>query len=116
MDGLVQVLTTVSTRDEALALAHDAVDAQVAACVQVLGPVTSVYRWDGHVQEEPEFLLLCKAPSARAGALRAFLAEHHPYEVPEIALYEAGAVDPRYLAWATEVTSGQESDPPAAKE
>lgn len=116
MDGLVQVVTTVSTRDEALALAHEAVDARAAACVQILGPITSVYRWEGHVQEESEYLLLAKVPRELGDALAAFLADRHPFEVPEIAVHAADAVDPRYLAWATEVTSGQETKPPPANQ
>ena len=112
----MQVVTTVSTRDEALALAHEAVDARAAACVQILGPITSVYRWEGNVQEESEYLLLAKAPRALGEALAAFLADRHPFEVPEIAVLAADSVDPRYLAWATEVTSVQESGPPSAKQ
>jgi periplasmic divalent cation tolerance protein len=116
MEGLVQVVTTVSTRDEALALAHDAVEARAAACVQILGPITSVYRWEGHVQEESEYLLLAKVPRELGEALAAFLAERHPFDTPEIAVHAAESVDPRYLAWATEVTSVQESEPPLANE
>ncbi|MEX2458613.1 MAG: divalent-cation tolerance protein CutA [Actinomycetota bacterium] len=116
MEGLAQIVTTVSTRDEALALAHEAVDAGAAACVQILGPITSVYRWEGHVQEQSEFLLLAKAPGERSEALAAFLAERHPFDTPEVAVYEAGWVDPRYLAWAAEVTAVQESEPPSAKQ
>lgn len=116
MDGLAQILTTVATRDEALALAHEAVDEGAVACVQILGPITSVYRWDGHVQEESEFLLLVKVPTEGAEAAAGFLRARHPYDVPEIAVHRADVVDPAYLAWAIEVTAGQESEAVPDKE
>lgn len=116
MQGLSQVLTAVATRDQALALAHEAVDARVAACVQIVGPVTSVYRWEDAVQEESELLLLMKVPTGRAGALAEFVRARHPYDTPEIAVHAGDVVDDRYLAWAIEVTGGQESGASAAKE
>jgi periplasmic divalent cation tolerance protein len=117
MSALVQVLTTLATREDGLALARAAVNARVAACVQVLGPITSVYRWEGSVREESEVLCLLKAPAERADTLIAFVRDHHPYETPEITTVSSDFVDPRYLAWTVEVTGpGQDSDAPQAKE
>jgi len=117
LNPLAHVLTTVSSREHALALAHAAVEARVAACVQILGPITSVYRWEGDVREEAEVLCFFKAPSERADALIAFVRDHHPYETPEITTVSSDFVDPRYLAWTVEVTGpGQDSDTPLAKE
>jgi periplasmic divalent cation tolerance protein len=117
MSALVQVITTFASREDALALAHAAVDARVAACAQVLGPITSVYRWEGTVHEEAEALCLFKAPSDRAGALIDFVRDHHPYDTPEITSVTSDFIDSRYLAWSVEVTGPQQgSDPSAAKQ
>lgn len=98
--GLVQLFTTVETREQALELAHAAIDARMAACVQVLGPITSVFRWQGQVEEASEFLLLMKTPADRLEPLMGFVRERHPYDVPELTAVASGAVDERYLAWA----------------
>lgn len=103
--GLVQLLTTVETKEQALRLARAAVDGGVAACVQVLGPIASVYRWEGRVEEGEEFLCLLKAPAERVEALAAFVRDRHPYDTPELTTVESGWVDERYLAWAEEVTA-----------
>ena len=99
-DTLVQVFTTLGSREEALGLARAAVDARAAACVQVVGPITSVYRWEGAVQEDQEFLCLLKAPASRLEPLLEFVRDHHPYDTPEITAVPSTAVDERYLAWA----------------
>ena len=98
--ALVHVVTTVGSREDAMALAHAAVEERVAACVQVVGPVTSVYRWEGKVQESPEFLCLLKAPREGLERLVSFVREHHPYDTPEITAIESPYTDDRYLAWA----------------
>jgi periplasmic divalent cation tolerance protein len=103
-DSLVQVFTTLATRDEALGLARAAVESRVAACVQVVGPIASVYRWEGTVQEDPEFLCLLKSPGSRLEALLRFVREHHTYDTPEITAVPSTAVDDRYLAWAVAET------------
>jgi len=79
-------------------LARRLVEARLAACVNVL-PATSVYRWEGAVQEDGERLLVVKSRAGSLAALAAFLAEHHPYELPEQVALAPAAVEPRYLAW-----------------
>ncbi len=103
--GLVQLFTTVETRDQALALARAAVDAKVAACVQIIGPITSVYRWEGRIEEAQEFLLLMKTPQDALASLMDFVRSRHPYDTPELTAVESTGVDERYLAWASEVTT-----------
>src|SRR5947208_12323710 len=104
-ETLVQVFTTLGIRDEALALARAAVEARAAACVQVVGPIASVYRWEGAIQEDQEFLCLLKAPASRLDALFHFVRDHHPYDTPEITAVPSAAVDDRYLAWAQAETT-----------
>jgi periplasmic divalent cation tolerance protein len=102
--SLVQLITTLETKEQALELAGAAVDARVAACVQIVGPITSVYRWQGKVERSEEFLCLLKAPLEGLDALTAFVRDRHPYDTPEITAVESLFVDDRYMAWATEET------------
>lgn len=104
--GLVQLLTTFSSREEALRVAREAVEARVAACVQVVGPITSVYRWEGRVEEAQEFLCLLKAPTECLDRLVAFVRGRHPYDTPELTAIESAMVEERYLAWARSETVG----------
>ncbi len=105
MAELVHLLTTVESREQALELAHAVVDAGAAACVQVLGPITSVYRWKGDIEETGEVLLLMKVPADRVEALADFVRDRHPYETPELTAVPSSFVDRPYLAWVEEVTS-----------
>jgi periplasmic divalent cation tolerance protein len=98
--GLSQLLTTLSTREQAVALARGVVGERMASCVQIIGPITSVYRWQGDLEETAEFLCLMKAPSERMSDLVAFVTERHPYDTPEITTVDSASVDERYLAWA----------------
>jgi periplasmic divalent cation tolerance protein len=107
--ALTHLMTTLGSREDALRLSREAVEARVAACVQVLGPIESVYRWQGEVRQEPEFLCLLKVPAAGLPRLAAFVRDRHPYETPELTELPAGFVDPRYLAWAEEVVPAQEN-------
>lgn len=99
---LVQLLTTFADREAALAVARAAIEARVAACVQVVGPITSVYRWDQAVHEEEEYLCVMKVPSEGLGALTAFVRDRHTYDTPELTALPSTYVEERYLAWARE--------------
>ena len=103
--GLVQLITTVESREEALALARAAVDEHAAACVQVIGPITSVYRWEGEVRETAEFLLLLKTSSEGLERLTAYVRDRHPYDTPELTAVESLFADERYLAWSRAQTT-----------
>ena len=98
---LVQLLTTLDSRERALELAHTAVDERAAACVQILGPITSVYRWHGEVEEAQEFLCLMKVPREGLDRLVELVRARHPYDTPEITVVESPFTDERYLAWAS---------------
>jgi periplasmic divalent cation tolerance protein len=90
--------------DSAIArrLAREAVDRSLAACANLLPSVESIYRWQGQVEHAEEILVLFKCQRAGFDALRAFLTEHHPYEVPEIIGAEIGAGNSEYLDWVRE--------------
>ncbi len=98
------VLSTCPDADTAQRLARALVDARLAACVNVVGPVTSVYRWQGAVDTAGEVLLLIKTASARYPDLGRALRSMHPYEVPEIVAVpvERGLND--YVEWVRSCT------------
>ena len=96
---IVVVVTTIDSVDAAHELAKSAVGARLAACAQVLGPMTSVYWWNGAVDEAREWRVECKTTANRAGDLRDHLRGVHSYDVPEIVcLPVVGGAD-SYLTW-----------------
>lgn len=99
------VLTTTPTLDEGELLAGKLVDARLAACVQVLPQMTSVYFWEGALQKEPEHLLLIKTLPEKWDELRDFITANHSYEVPEILAIEAAAVADAYREWTRSTIS-----------
>lgn len=103
--SLAQLITTVESREQALSLARDVVETRTAACVQVIGPITSVYRWQGETEETEEFLCLLKVPSEGMEKLVQFVRERHPYDTPELTSVGSTFVDERYLAWARSETA-----------
>lgn len=98
--ALVQLMTTFADKDGALEVARGVIEARAAACVQVLGPITSVYPWEGRIHEEQEFLCLMKVPAGALEALLEFVRDRHPYDTPELTALPSHFVEDRYLAWA----------------
>jgi periplasmic divalent cation tolerance protein len=103
--SIVVVLVTASGLEEARRIGQTLVEERLAACANVVGPITSIFRWDGRVQEEAEHLLLVKARRADVERLAARVRALHSYEVPEVvALDVVGGAAP-YLAWVREATA-----------
>jgi periplasmic divalent cation tolerance protein len=98
------VLVTAPSLDVARQLAHAWIEAKLVACVNILPSITSVYRWEGKVQEDSEVLLLAKTTADRIAGLEASLPGLHPYAVPEFVVLEAQHVAPRYAAWLADET------------
>lgn len=99
------VVSNLPDRASAEKLARALIEARLAACVNVLSPCRSVYRWKGKVEDAEEFPVLIKTTRARYPALEAAIREHHPYELPEIiAVHLAGGL-PAYLDWVAAETS-----------
>ena len=94
------VLTTYPSRERALDAVTGALSEHLAACGNVV-PVDSRYWWDGRLQAETEALVLFKTVPKRVGALFRYLAEHHPYSVPEIVELDVPRATPGYLAYLT---------------
>jgi periplasmic divalent cation tolerance protein len=103
MQSLI-VLTTLPDPDSARQLARQLVEARLAACANVLAPCTSVYRWNGVVQEDTETTLMIKTTVARYPDLETYLRERHPYELPEILALPIHQGLPDYLQWVSAET------------
>jgi periplasmic divalent cation tolerance protein len=103
MNDLILILTTMPDDDRARTLARALVDEGLAACVNVHAPMTSIYRWKGTVEEEPERQLVIKTARARLPDIEARLRALHPYDLPELIVLDAqaGAV---YGAWVVDVS------------
>jgi periplasmic divalent cation tolerance protein len=99
-----QAVTTTDSREAADALARSAVEARVAACGQVVGPIKSIYWWEGKVETAEEWYVVFKTTAERYAALEAHIREHHSYDVPEIVLMPIVAGNPAYLEWVTTET------------
>lgn len=95
---VVEIRTTVSCRDHATTLARRLIDERLAACVQIDGPVTSVYRWQDAVETAQEFRCTCKTSAARAASCVAAILATHEYATPEL-LVTAAQASPAYAAW-----------------
>ncbi|MFE0704735.1 divalent-cation tolerance protein CutA [Streptomyces sp. NPDC058872] len=93
------VLTTTDSREKAEALARGAVEARLAACGQVSGPVTSVYHWQHAVETAEEWQVLLKTTEARYQALEDHLLAAHDYETPEVIATPVVRASAAYLAW-----------------
>jgi periplasmic divalent cation tolerance protein len=103
--GCVVVLTTIGSSTDGQALASVLVNERLAACVNVLGEMESVYRWKGGVESERERQLVIKTTADRLPALQARVHELHPYDVPEFVVLPVGGGSERYLRWVRESTT-----------
>ncbi len=107
-------LTTLSSREQAGQLAEALVAERLAACVNVLGPVASIYRWEGKVERDEEVLLFIKTTEAGVAPLQARVLELHPYDTPEFLAFEVGAGAPDYLAWVVSSVAAAEPNEPTS--
>jgi len=96
--ALLLALTTVATQAQAQDLAQALVNARLAACVQ-LHAIESVYRWQGAVQQEPEWRLLIKTTAEAWPALQAAVLDRHPYDTPALLAWSAERVSDAFAAW-----------------
>ncbi|MFF2846688.1 divalent-cation tolerance protein CutA [Streptomyces sp. NPDC058001] len=96
------VLTTTDAAEKAAALAGGAVVARVAACAQVDGPISSVYRWEGAVRTDQEWRVLYKTTVERYPALEAYILSAHDYDTPEIIATPITHGSDAYLTWVRE--------------
>jgi periplasmic divalent cation tolerance protein len=98
-EAAIVVLLTAPSREEAARLAEMLVGARLAACVQIMPEMESVYRWDGAVRREPEHLLLAKTTVGHFAALEREVRALHSYETPEIIALPVSETSAPYLEW-----------------
>jgi len=105
--GKIVILSTCGSAEEAERVARGLVEAQVAACVNIIAPVRSIYRWQGAVEEAVEWLLVIKTRTELFEAVEREIRRLHSYEVPEVIALDVIKGADSYLAWiASETVSG----------
>jgi len=104
-ESIVEIRTTFGSRHDAEACADRLVEGRFAACVQVEGPIRSVYRWQSAVERAEEFRCVCKTTGGRAEACLEAVRRAHPYETPELILATVSAA-PDYAAWVRSSVEG----------
>ena len=99
MNDYIQVFTTTETKEKAEQIAGVLVKEHLAACVQVSGPITSTYRWEGAVEKEQEWLCTIKTKRSLWGEVEHAIKSLHPYDVPEMVAIPVVAGSSEYLGW-----------------
>jgi periplasmic divalent cation tolerance protein len=102
--AFVVVLVTAGSAEEGQRIGRALVEERLAACVNVLGPMRSIYRWQGAVEEADEHLLVVKARAADVSALAERIRALHSYEVPEVVAMPLTGGSEAYLTWLAAVT------------
>ena len=103
MDAIL-VLTTAGTADLAQRIAASLVETGLAACVTIVPGIRSIYKWEGKVCDEGEWLLIVKSVRERFEAIRSHIRALHSYQLPEVIAVPISAGDPDYLRWLAEQT------------
>ncbi len=107
MSDYVSVYMTASSDEEADRIASALVEERLAACVNILGDIRSVYRWDGAVRRDAEVALIAKTRAALFDALAARVRTLHSYDVPCIVSWPIEAGNPAYLSWIHDETASK---------
>lgn len=100
----VRIETTTGSSQDAERLAHALVERRLVACAQVAGPIRSTYRWEGEVRTEEEHLVVLKTRAALVDGVKAAFAELHPYDVPELLVFDVSDGSRAYLEWVDAAT------------
>lgn len=103
-EEVVICLTTFPDEEKAGQIGTRWIDSQLAACVQLLPGIRSIYRWEGKTEDASEVLAIVKTTASRVGGLEASLREHHPYALPEFIVLTPGSGSAEYLAWVRNET------------
>ena len=112
MTGAYVVLSTVGSAGQAVEIGETLVSEGLAACVNVVPGLRSIYRWKGKVLQDDEVLMVLKTTAARYPAMEGRLREIHPYDCPEVLALEAAAGFERYLRWLGEDVEERTGPPP----
>ena len=106
MSEFLLVFTTTASRDEARKIARALVERKLAACVQIGGPIESVYRWQGNVETAEEWRCTIKTTASQYPAVERTIRELHSYETPEIVVVPIETGSEQYLAWLRAESTG----------
>jgi periplasmic divalent cation tolerance protein len=101
------VLCTCPDAPTAARLAGELVERRLAACVNVLPEIRSIYRWQGGIQDDGEALMMVKTSRSAYAQLESWLADHHPYDVPEILALPVARGSAAYLDWVEDETGSE---------
>jgi|SRR5664280_1096865 periplasmic divalent cation tolerance protein len=99
MKSYLQVTTTTETKEQAQTIAQHLVETKLAVCVQITGPITSIYRWKGKLENAQEWLCLIKTRDDLYNKVEAAIKSKHPYETPEIIAVPIVKGSKEYLSW-----------------
>lgn len=108
MEDYIQVLISIDSEEGARALQRLLVERRVAACVQVIGPISSTYWWQGQIEEAQEWLCLAKTQANHYDTLESLVKDNHPYDVPEILALPILTGNKDYLDWIETETKRSE--------
>ena len=106
MVDAVQVQFSIDDRTRGDAIASELLRERLVACVQTVGPITSRYWWNGSIDEAHEWLFVCKTHTEHTDAVMELIRNRHPYEIPEIVVFDLGPVNEAYGAWIVAETTG----------
>jgi len=107
MTNVRLILTTAGSRDEAKKIAHALVDRRLAACVNIVSGIESIYRWQGKVEEASEWLLLIKTKAELFEQVRDAIQQLHSYDLPECIMLDVTGGSVPYLDWISESVAGK---------
>jgi periplasmic divalent cation tolerance protein len=99
MTEFIELTTTTATEDEALKLGRMLIDMRLAACVQISGPIHSIYRWQGEVCQAAEFQCSVKSLASHSARLTQTIRQAHSYDTPQIIVVPVAECDPSYAQW-----------------
>lgn len=104
MSDIIEIQTTIDTREGALKIAQSLISNRIAACVQISGPITSIYRWKGNVEQTEEWVCTVKTRRDLYERVDQTIKEVHTYETPEILAKEIINGNEKYLLWIEQET------------
>lgn len=110
MTSIVEITTTLETRSQAETLAERLVECHLAACVQIDGPILSIYGWKGAIQRAEEFRCTIKTTEDQRPQVIKCIEEHHPYDLPEILEHFSNASQD-YSDWVAEQLQDESREP-----
>jgi periplasmic divalent cation tolerance protein len=99
MNKYIQIITTTSSKEEANKIANTLIEKKIAACVQILGPIESIYKWKGKIEKANEFLCLIKTKADKEKEIVFTIKSLHSYEIPEIIVMPIIGGNEDYLNW-----------------